>query len=744
MPRSRSSYTASPTRHRSPLRSLTRRPPSEEGSQYELDLSALGLGSNIDSSGLEGTHGPQLDVIDTSDIDGPEDFTMNMTYWMTVDLSSQIKSRKEAKAVASAVRGDAQKIVEDKQETTEDGDEAVIEDSSKTRDVSEGFNSASPTMRGNGTANSLQDDGAPSQSSMENDEKVMSYLSALPDTDLPGAITSTPLKIKNANTLIVPTPIIPRNGSLQATVEDYDTPRKPTQDTVIHHNQSPSMIIDTSVQDTLRNQIAELRLHLDQEELTSKTRITELETILSYTRSELEASRAEYYKHKERVDGMEKENERRKQNQDANEKDFSDELRKKEQELNTRMQEFGEELRLQHMAKLQNQREDYERRLREIEETKRVADGQVEEKDHLLEQLRCEMDQLQRTKESEADVAKEVRASEQQKRDVDFSKERTALTENLLTLQAQAETLRTQLARATEDAQCARREAEVANREAEIALQEPRIMATSHSMSDISQQTPRKCISDLESRLHSLQSQLASSQADVSEKDQQLLRRIQQQEQQEQRLNAAQGRNEGLESTISTLRQQLADTHREHSRAKTDIERFEQDIEQSTERLEDAKKEADRRVADVEKRLSKLKELKVETEARFNKLQSEHGSLVQDHEAQLENVRFKAEDAVRKAGALLDTERREKQKLAKELKSTQREVDQLRTEAIQKEAEKDSDEESSISSTHSLSKDGRNRKLPDPRKETSRNYENIEIRDNHASQEEPNFLHPHC
>jgi hypothetical protein len=106
MPRSRSSYTASPIRYRSPQRSPARRP-SEDGSQYELDLDALGMNSTFESTGLDESRDPDVDHVGTSDIEGPEDFTMNMTYWMTADLPlAEIKARKEAIAKVKEVRED--------------------------------------------------------------------------------------------------------------------------------------------------------------------------------------------------------------------------------------------------------------------------------------------------------------------------------------------------------------------------------------------------------------------------------------------------------------------------------------------------------------------------------------------------------------------------------------------------------------------------------------------------------------
>ncbi|KAF7443430.1 hypothetical protein A1F99_129370 [Pyrenophora tritici-repentis] len=52
MVRTHSSHTASPTRFQSPQRSPARRP-SQDGSQYEMDLDALGLNSTFESTELD-------------------------------------------------------------------------------------------------------------------------------------------------------------------------------------------------------------------------------------------------------------------------------------------------------------------------------------------------------------------------------------------------------------------------------------------------------------------------------------------------------------------------------------------------------------------------------------------------------------------------------------------------------------------------------------------------------------------
>ncbi|KAF2703407.1 hypothetical protein K504DRAFT_463470 [Pleomassaria siparia CBS 279.74] len=828
MARSHSSYTASPMRHRSPRHSPARRPTSEDGSQYELDLDALGMNSTFESTGLEESRDPNVDVVDTSDIEGPDDFTMNMTYWMTADLPlAQIKSRKEASSKVQEVRGDARLGENGGQDTIEEGDEAFIQHSARDRQgEEEDFNSASPTVRVRGSTDDKEDRDDNSDSSMENDEKVMSYLDALPDTDIPDAISSTPMQVQNRNMLQLPKRSPSRTRSLQPTVEDCDTPRKPTQATVIHHVLQESTEVGLSEEDKVQSKIADLHSRLQQQELASKTRITELETLLSFTRSELEARLTANYTQKEKIAYLEGENDRLFNQRQASEASAEKRLKEQGSELKLKRQEFEEELRLQNLAKLQSQREDFEQQLAKSEDAKRAVQRQVEAKDRTLSELRSELGHLKQAKEQELQAIKTTHSAEHQKHEQTFAQERTALNEKLSALQTQADNLQASLAKATAEAKSAREEAQAnavprlftpsssqndlsriselesrietlqsqlhesrtsnatkdqellrtsdlesriqslqsqldssraevttskeqalqRNSDLESRLQslQAQLDASRANLSAKDQDVLRKTDlesqiqtlqshleaaraeatakeqelkhkSDLESRIQSLQSQTSSSRTDLAAKDQCLLRNIEEKERLEERLNTAQGRIEGLETTITTLRQQVAEAQRQSSKSRTDVERYERELEDATDRLEDARAEADRRVADMEKKLSKMKDSKMEVETRLKHLASSHENLIEEQEMQLDDVRSNAEDAVRKAGAIVEQERSEKRKLIKELKAKTIELENLRAESARKMADTenvsddDDDEEEEENEPSSSSASARNK-----------------------------------
>jgi chromosome segregation ATPase len=716
-----------------------------------MDLDALGLNSTFESTELDHKHQPNVDVVETSDIEGPEDFTMNMTYWMTADLplAQQIRSRKEAKT-NTTVRHD--------QTRTEGGNagEGNSEFDAEPRP-------ASTATRVNGTAKSRSSSKAPSEASMENEEKVRSYLSALPDSDLGGnVLTSTPLRIPKQNMLQVPSPSPARARSLQPTVEDYDTPRKPTQETVIHN--PPERIAELE-RKSLQEQVAELQSRLQGQEHASKIRITELETLLSYTRSDLDTARTESYKQKDHIEKLQKDNSQLRRDAEESRASIDGQLKVQEEDYNTKLKELGEELRLQNNAALQRQREEFEQQLRTLEEAKRTVDTDVASSGEAVALVKNELGQLRDSHERELRELQDSHEQElQDLRKADHSIEQgetliqttevVELQQKFAALQKRANALQADLERAAADTQLAREEA-LASRalhaSSEGAIQSQKMRASElqscidHLESQVASaheklvykdqqleeqqglesqiQSLRRELEDaqgrqlanetdsldahLESRLMSVRNQLESARNDVKAKNQEVLKQFEEHERLEQRLSTAQGRIESLETTASSLRQQLAEAHRGNAKTRTDAEQLEGLLDDANERLQDARAEADRRVADVEKRLSKLRDIKVEVESRLSQLQSELDDSKDDMEAQMEAVRDTAEDAIRKAGALLEKERAEKRRATKELKKTVHQLEQLRAEAARKNEEGDASEEESsvLSSAHDDPKD---------------------------------------
>jgi hypothetical protein len=748
MARTHSSYTASPTRDRSPQRSPARHP-SRDGSEYEMDLDALGLNSTFESSELQGSYEPPVDHVDTSEIEGPEDFTMNMTYWMTADLPlAQIRSRKEAKGKREAARMDATHEEGGGQDATEEGDPIVVE-AGPNADKHDGRNSASaspspsPTMRANGTADDHTYSTPASERSMPNDEKVRSFLSALPDTDMEGAIAGTPLHVPRQSFLQVPRSSPPKARSLQPTVEDYDTPRKPTQETVVHHTSAADKI---SEYDALQNQITDLHSQLEQQEKNSKTHIAELETILSYTRSELEGSRIDNYKLKDKVAAMEASVEQQKKKAYAVQLSAEAQTDASQSALDAKMHEFGDEMRLQNLAKLQSQREEFERQMRASSESMLQMREEMEKRSKALERSEAELAQMRHTNKQPQQKVLEAEAHLRGSSSESAAKDRTILLEQLASVQTRADNLQAQLQKVTSEAMIARDEA--AKKEAmRIAAESKKFVNHSSRMSTLEtnlqaarfeiecaqadvaakQQLFRTNIelntrlrslktdldttrsnlaarelqvtqnSELETRISALQGQL---QTNASGRDQEVLRHVEEHEQLENRFNTARGRIEGLESTITSLRQQLSEAFRDGAKVRTDAERLDRDVEEMRDRLQDAQAEANRRVADADKKLSATKEAKIEAEQKLREACSQRDDLAEGHAAMLGNVRDKAEDAVRKAGALLEQERMEKRRLTKDLKRAKGELDKVRAEVAENlDDDESSDEDGDLTST---------------------------------------------
>ncbi|KAE8829637.1 hypothetical protein PTNB73_06396 [Pyrenophora teres f. teres] len=766
MVRTHSSHTASPTRFQSPQRSPARRP-SQDGSQYEMDLDALGLNSTFESTELDNSHRPPVDHLETSEIEGPEDFTMNMTYWMTADLPlAQIKSRKEANTKRPVIRMDVMQEDSEGQGARDATDKPTQERIEQRRD--DRSRTASPTRRANGNTGERVYSKPPSERSMENEEKVRSFLSNLPDTEMDGAITGTPLHVPRHSFLQVPRSSPPKARSLQPTVEDYDTPRKPTAETVIRHT---SAVIDTSEQDAARNKIMELQSQLEQQESRSRSRITELETLLSYTRSDLENARTDNYRQKERVSSLEKSMAQQTADHEASRTTTDTELKARESALETKMHEFGEKMRLENLAKLETMVEEFERQRKALEESKRQLTDEVKLKAQSLEEAQTELATMRRLREQELQENK-TQVQQPENKD-DPETDRLMLAEQLSSVQARAEALQSSLESATSEARAAREDAqnkdtmrsaaetearshakriteleahlstarfEVQCAEADMAAKkqlfqtnldlssrlrvlqseletaqrsstvkeqegsrtaelEARIkeleseiasLRSSPTNTSTSDSEQSRNIADLERNIRSLQSQLQSAQDDLAAKDQQISQYMETQEHNEQRLNTSLGRIQSLEAGMTSLRQQLAEAHRDVAKARADAERFKQDLEDANDRLQDARAEADRRVTDLDRKLAKLKELKADTETKFKELRAQHEDLREGHEAMIQDVRDKAEDAVRKAASLLDQERSEKKRLQKELKKTKQDLDNLRARGMSS-----SDDESS-------------------------------------------------
>ncbi|KAJ4316277.1 hypothetical protein N0V94_005556, partial [Neodidymelliopsis sp. IMI 364377] len=668
MARTHSSYTGSPTRVRSPRRSPALHGTSEDGSQYEMDLDALGLNSTFESTAIDGSHEPPVDRVDTSEVAGPEDFTMNMTYWMTADLSpAQVKPRKEAMASRQETSSERQDGGEQKEGAQSDGGNhtAGIE--------------ASPA----------------SERSMANEEKVRSFLSALPDAnlDLDRLVASSPLRGPRQSMLQIPRASPPKARSLQATVEDYDhdTPRKPTQQTVIHR---PDHDVPESLDSPL-DPLADLQTRLEQQRLTAQTRITELDTILAYTRSELDAARNDNYRHKDNIAALERALHAQRAQHDTAGRSAEEQVKAQEDAHRTRLQELEEQLRQKHQTVLQTERESFQRQLNELQKAKRAVDGEAEIKGQELDRLQAQMSELRLSSDEQEHRARQG-----------LNLQRIELQDKLASVQTRADTLQADLVRATADAKAAR-EASQTQSTAEtrcdhlsrIAHLETRLQDTEFSLECAQADVAAKAQLfqtnlDLNAHLRALRSEMdelkprrssqptADSllQSELVAKDRLISQQIDERDSLSRQLSTAEGRISVLETTLTTLRQQLAHAHHESGSARAQVERLTDDLEDVNDRLSDIRAEADRRVADMEKKLARMKDAKTDAESKFRELKSQHDDLIEGHEAMLEDVRDRAEDAVRKTGTLLAQEKKEKSRLAKELKQTQSELDQLRQE----------------------------------------------------------------
>lgn len=583
----------------------------------------------------------------------------------------------------------------------------------------------------------------PSEGSMANDEKVRSFLSALPNTDMEGALTGTPLHAPRHSFLQVPQSSPPKARSLQATVEDCDTPRKPTQETVIRHT---SAISEKREQDAVRCQIAELQSQLLHQEQASRTRITELETILSYTRTELEGARTDNYHHKDALASL-----KRTSRESATEQQAAHALTDFQKQ--SREDAFVADLRLQTQAKLNTQKEDFDRELAKLCSVKHLTEQKLFANEQMMRDMQKELAQLKLSNNAQIEDVPE--SSCRTCGGLGFEEKATTNKKELQTLeqlsavQARAEQLQCDFEGALAEARAAREEAQqetarrIAAEESSKALM-GRVISLEHNLqaarfeiecaqadvaakqqlfnvnidlnarlralhshietSRMTQATGHQEISNnenLEQRIISSESQLNALRADMAKKEQQIASYVEAQEQADRQNNISKGRIEGLEANYAVLRQQLAECHRESARARTEVERYQHELEIAEDSLREAQADANRRVADAEKRLGNVKEAKLDVETKYKSLQAQHDDLIEGHEAMVKDLRERTEDAVRKAGVVLEQERSDKRRLLKDLKNVREEMNQLRTDGAQRLAEEDSSSEDNDKSSHS-------------------------------------------
>lgn len=649
-----------------------------------MDLDALGLNSTFVSTALEGSYEPPVDRVDTSEVEGPDDFTMNMTYWMTADvLPAHVKSRKEAGRERQAAG---------------QGDAAAVDAST----------AASPTVRVDGTTASRECSTPASERSMENEEKVRSFLSALPDTELDHVPASSPLRAPRQSMLQLPRASPPKARSLQATVEDCDTPRKPTQQTVIHHA-SPAT---RDEQETADSRIAHLQSRLDEQALASRTRITELETILSYTRGELEAARNDNYKHKDVVAQLERSVEEQRTKQDSTEGRLKD---LEHAQLAT-LQQLEKKLQEDHARTQQAQREDLERELMKLRGSEREARAEATLRTHELQDVQIELEELKQSADQQSRDMNELQNQQDSQTEQEHITEKAELQNRLSIIQHRADSLQQDLARATAELKATRAEpardaiyaATIKERDdhlSRIGYLETCLRDTKFSLECAQADVAAKAqlfqtnvdlnaeVRGLRSKLDTQQAAVAALrsnssspaiyeqlQAQLTAKDEVIAQHVIERDELARELSTAQGRIRGLEISLTTLRAQLTEAHREHGIARTDAERQSRDLQDTNERLIDVRAETERRITEVEKKLANMKELKHEAESKIRELRSQHDDLVEGHAAMLETVRDKAEDAVRKTGALLTQERKEKVRLKKDVERLQNDIDDLRAE----------------------------------------------------------------
>lgn len=250
-----------------PATNIQRRRASQS-TKYSVNFNALPDNASDASSLLGMDHKVSLDVIRTDDIDGPTDFTQNMELWMRGELP--LKSHGED-------------ILNEHSDKVTDGKYAEI--------ISEKLEGDTTNHR------SEEDDALPSRSrtsslsSLEQQEKVLSYLETLADAEIPDIRVESPKTFHTVKSA----------RSLQPTVEDSDTPRKSSAGTAFRHSSQPP---ETPHKD-VSSRVTELEEELRRQTEEAECALAKLKLQLSSTRAELDQALAKMQLQQRQVESLE-------------------------------------------------------------------------------------------------------------------------------------------------------------------------------------------------------------------------------------------------------------------------------------------------------------------------------------------------------------------------------------------------------------------------------------------------------
>ncbi|KAF1991248.1 hypothetical protein K402DRAFT_450859 [Aulographum hederae CBS 113979] len=681
---------------------------ASNSTKYSLDLSAFQThhphghkprqtNRTMSDSNLTTPRAPSPDRIDSEDIDGPSDFTQNMSFWMNTNLAASAPNivrpgqlEEQVDEISEGSSGMGKEVVRDLEEwISGDGESihskrsALDENTGEIGNVHGQGPEGEDSQRTSRDTDEYLDDAVADLDQSENGtiehhSNIESFLDDLPDVEgtiAPGDrtldINDFPDTRQSSNTL-----------SHQPTVEDYsETPLKSSI------GSSASTVIRSSPRGRKEAMNAQPN-EAATAGLDASARIAQLESALASTRAELDEVRnnAEkdlslaFNEYEENLDVHDDEHAREVEELQQAVRDFEADNLKKEADWSAHV----EELNRQHAEKMRGYSESAESRVQELEE---IIEEQHEREQHRSQLEKQKLDAEESLSAAEARIAELERRVEHMSGSTAIGSEANptsfrsedwaAKTELVVHLQRQLEESANRASGAEQEANGLRQK--VVDLEAQLADTKSALtksLADNDSLEQrvqslqaeyaASSEKATAAAATLVAELADLRSALATSQKDLAESNS-LLRKATHEA--EIAAETARFRTDELSDELGYARktvQRLEARVRDLNEADRTARQLGYDMENMREVMHAARKEAERARVEVKKEKNRARSLEKDVEEWGVK-----------HRTTVNEIRSQAEEAVRKVGSLLDKEREKVKKMEKELENTSKLSDEV-------------------------------------------------------------------
>ncbi|KAF2754737.1 hypothetical protein EJ05DRAFT_131799 [Pseudovirgaria hyperparasitica] len=670
---------------------------STHRTKYSIDFDALrGPGSDA-SSFADLPKVEPLDAIRSEDIDGPTDFTQNMDFWMRAPLREGSLRDSLAPTVTMPERISNTEVAEDLEE--------YIDSSEIEEQHTQGQEQHAQQQNQHPDDDQDDDDRQSTASSMENQERVLSYLDALPEADVPAIHVESPRPIVASNKA-------KSVRSLQPTVEDVDTtPHKPSHPSRSSHKplspQQPSPLPSqtptlTDLQEQLLRQTSE-----------SNNIIRKLQETLAFTSDELKRSQSTNEGYIRELSTVRSEHERSLQRANS---EWADQLAvlketalkektdleaahlKEKNDMNSKIKTLemqsaadrtyfarkSEELRISHTNELRQQKEEYDRASTSRDD--RIASLQKKIEDSIAERYAIEESRRSALTEERERQADDLN-SKLEAYQAEIARLRRELERNSAAADINLDNVKASLYQELEQEKSGSK-AKISALEEQLQLAQTQFNqndATKEvsflSSTEIEKEPVAQArIAELEARLKTTIGQLEDMRKQVLLKEQDVSQQKQQRLHAHELYNLSQTKVADMESGLTSLRLQLDQMRneiriaRDEANESRDARREEQAV------LEKIRSKLFHHTADWEEERAKLLEKQRELQNEINELNAETAEKHIKHKTAMDSLRTKAENGIKQLGEMLEIERTDKNRARQELAAANEELAQLKIE----------------------------------------------------------------